>query len=287
MKNLLSGLILITNISFGQEPPASSGYLLTNANGSISIGTAVNTAPITVANFSTSFTAPQAGTILHLVSDAVTNGRFSFDSYQNTNTNGSIFQGRRARGTAASPTAAMADDILVAVGGDGYGDNAFHGISMGGFTLRSLGTMTNSSAPTYLTFSTVPTGTTTQTERLRILSTGALKFLAYGIGTFTGTPAYTLQVDASGNIIEGTLSESGTVTSIGLTSSDITVGGTASPITSNGTFTLTLPTINSNVGSFTNASITVDGKGRVTSASSGSSSGQTFSQVAALMVIRY
>ncbi len=32
---------------------------------------------------------------------------------------------------------------------------------------------------------------------------GALKLNKYGVGTFTGTPAYTLQVDSSGNIIEG------------------------------------------------------------------------------------
>ncbi len=54
------------------------------------------------------------------------------------------------------------------------------------------------------------------------------------------------------------------VTSIGLTSSDITVGG-SSPITSTGTFTLTLPIVNSNVGTFNN--VTVNAKGQVTAAS--------------------
>ena len=56
----------------------------------------------------------------------------------------------------------------------------------------------------------------------------------------------------------------GSVTSVGLTSSDITVGGT-SPITSSGTFTLTLPSINSNIGTFN--SVTVNAKGQVTAAS--------------------
>lgn len=56
----------------------------------------------------------------------------------------------------------------------------------------------------------------------------------------------------------------GTVTSIGLTSSDITVGG-SSPITTSGTYTLTLPTVNSNIGTFNNLTITA--KGLVTAGS--------------------
>lgn len=62
-----------------------------------------------------------------------------------------------------------------------------------------------------------------------------------------------------------TFNGKGTVSSIGLTSSDITVGGSGSPITTSGTYTLTLPTINSNVGTFNN--VTVNGKGQVTAAS--------------------
>ena len=40
------------------------------------------------------------------------------------------------------------------------------------------------------------------TERMRISSSGAIKFNAYGGGTNTGTAAYSLAVDSSGNIIE-------------------------------------------------------------------------------------
>ena len=39
-------------------------------------------------------------------------------------------------------------------------------------------------------------------EKMRIKSTGAIQFNNYGSGTYTGTEAYTLGVDSSGNIIE-------------------------------------------------------------------------------------
>lgn len=56
----------------------------------------------------------------------------------------------------------------------------------------------------------------------------------------------------------------GTVTSVGLTSTDITIGG-LSPITSSGTYSLSLPTVNANVGTFNN--ITLNAKGQATAGS--------------------
>ena len=54
------------------------------------------------------------------------------------------------------------------------------------------------------------------TNQFRLKDTGALQAKAYGSGTFTGTAAYTLSVDSSGNIIETTAGGggSGTVTSV-------------------------------------------------------------------------
>lgn len=45
---------------------------------------------------------------------------------------------------------------------------------------------------------------TNSSERMRIASTGAVQLNTYGSGTFTGTAAYALSVDSSGNIIETT-----------------------------------------------------------------------------------
>lgn len=65
--------------------------------------------------------------------------------------------------------------------------------------LYTDGTNTDLSSANALIF-----GTNGGTERMRIASNGALKFNAYGSGTFTGTTAYNLAVDSSGNIIEST-----------------------------------------------------------------------------------
>jgi len=191
MKKLLI-FLLILPLFVAAQNPATSGYLLTKANGAVSIGTEKNTSPLTIANFTTDFPTPQTGTMLHMVSDAVTNGRVSFDTYQNTNFTGSNYQGRRARGTAAFPVGVVLDDILVAMGGDGYGDDSFTGSSVGSFNIRAAGTFTNSSKPTYISFTTTPSGSTTQAERFRIKEDGTIQI--------TGLTEGVLVTDATGII---------------------------------------------------------------------------------------
>lgn len=104
---------------------------------------------------------------------------------------------------------------------------------------------------------------------------GGIIYSADGAGTpaelLIGTTGQYLAVSAGGIPEWVTPGVGGSVTSVGLTSSDITVGGTASPITTSGTFTLTLATVNGNVGSFGSSTsiptFTVNAKGLITAAS--------------------
>jgi hypothetical protein len=46
-------------------------------------------------------------------------------------------------------------------------------------------------------------------EKMRIISTGAINFGDYGDGSISGTPVYNLAVDASGNVVQNSLSSGG------------------------------------------------------------------------------
>ncbi len=81
-----------------------------------------------------------------------------------------------------------------------------------------------------LAFSTSTITSTNRAERMRIASNGAIKFNDYGSGTFTGTEAYRLAVDSSGNVIEiqdggGTVTGSGTATQVAFWDTDTSLSG--------------------------------------------------------------
>lgn len=234
--------------------------ITTTSPSTFSIGTVASTAKLTVANIS-SFVNPQSGTLAHIVSSGLTtNARVSLDTYNGSNVLGSIFQGRRAAGTATSPTAATTDYTIAGFSGDSYGTDSFHNVSLGGMFLKASATATNTSAPTYLAFYTTPSASVTLTERMRILATGAIKFNTYGSGTFTGTPTKALQVDASGNIIEGALGGSATWGAITGTLSSQTDLNTALGLKAD----IASPTFTGTVGGITSSMV---GLGNVTNES--------------------
>jgi len=94
-----------------------------------------------------------------------------------------------------------------------------------------------------------------------LLANGAVANLS---GTNTGD-----QTTITGNA--GTATALQTARTIGTTTGDATSAGSTFNGTANNTNALTLATVNSNVGTFTNSTITVNGKGLITAASSGTS----------------
>jgi hypothetical protein len=110
---------------------------------------------------------------------------------------GSLFVGRKARGTAAAPAPVQGGDVLVGYLAQGYGTSAFSG-TRGGMFVVAAETWTNAAQGTSLAFNTTATGTTMPATRMNINPAGdvgigtqnpnsALEIVRNGETTFIGT----------------------------------------------------------------------------------------------------
>lgn len=173
-----SGTVAINGSSIAALEVGSNVLTVDTVNGAIGI----NTAPSTAALID------------------VINSSGSTKAIQLTGYGSNVgVRGRYANGTLLAPTAATAGNTLEFIAGRGYGTSQFAVSSTGAFSIVAGETFTNTSNATYLTFSVTPTGSISNSEAMRLNSTGNLL-----VATTTDNGTDKLQVNGSASIVGNT-----------------------------------------------------------------------------------
>lgn len=133
---------------------------------------------------------------------------------------GTAIQGKNSNGTPATPGATVTDDILLSLQGLGYytsGGPAYSSAARASMNMRAAENFTSTAQGTYITFNTTSIGSATNTERMRIDSTGVVT-LSTALPTASGGTGIvsTATFPASGVIVTEAATE--TLTNKTLTS---------------------------------------------------------------------
>ena len=167
-----------TAITFSTTPISSTTpatRMTLDATGNLGIGTLTTpaTGQLEVSNAATTFPFGN-----------ITASTFS------ANSSGSLFVGRKARGTGASPTAVLSGDILSGFLGAGYGATGFSG-ARGGMSVQAAENWTNTAQGARLLFNTTAAGTTGPSTKMTIDPDG-------NVGIGTSNPTAPLEVARTG-----------------------------------------------------------------------------------------
>lgn len=170
-----------------------SGGNIYRSTGSVGIGTTTPVMPLevaTVGNAGIAVTADGGKSVS------------KFSSFSPGTVDGAMIQLQRASGSKAAPAPVPAANKIGQISFSGHNGSSF----MDGATIEahSMSAFTGVSAETYLKFTTTPNGSSTPTERMRIMSDGKV-----GIGTVSPVSMLTVQGDLQ---IFGNGNMSGTLT---------------------------------------------------------------------------
>lgn len=171
-------------------------------------------------------TIPMSNTMLDLVNTSGVAKAIQVTGYASS----VGFRFRSASGTLAAPTATAAAGNIGFFSGRGYGTTAFAASSTGIISFVAGAAFTDTSMPTYISFSVTAVNSVAFAEAARINTTGNLL-----VGTTTDNATDKLQVNGS---ISGTQLKANSVT-VGSAANQIS--GVASIVNTSGS-TLTLPT---------------------------------------------
>ena len=128
---------------------------------------------------------------------SATFGQIFASSYTGSAPAGSLFIGRKARGTSGAPTAALAGDNLVGLVGRGFGTTVFGAGS--GIFIRAAENWTDTAQGLSINFNTTPLGSTIAANRMSIDPSGNV-----GIGTTNPTEALAIVRSGTDAAVSGT-----------------------------------------------------------------------------------
>jgi hypothetical protein len=183
-----SGSLVFAGTS-GVYSQNNAKFFWDNTNIRLGINTSTPQTQLTVLSNTQTVTptaALPAGTDIYVVGANAANTRITQDAYGTGNY--SVYTGRQARGTAASPTATQSGDTLSQFTGRGYGLTSFATASTGRFDLIAAENFTDTAQGTYASVFTTAINANSPTEVFRFGPAGQ-----FGIGAGTyGTSGYVL-----------------------------------------------------------------------------------------------
>jgi len=240
-----AGLLYVAN-----EGSSTNGYvaqlkanstagtgLVIKANNTNGFGTDSPTSILSISEQNV-IAAPATGdTVLHVSGlDGAINSIIQLDLH-NANANGPVFMGRHARGTVGTPTATQSGDVLVDIGGGGYGASAY-GALVGGLEVKAAQNFTNTAQGTSLVLSTTLSGTTTRTDRLIISNDGVVTIEGLNGGGVAGA----INASSAGVLTNSKVFITSVASQSFLTLASGSTLTTAANFTTAGAFALTLTT---------------------------------------------
>lgn len=182
-----SGSVMASEVKALQANPG--GLADTGIFASVGIGTATPSAPLHIS--STTSTQPETIDL-----SGVGPMTAQWNNYYNGASAGSGFLARFARGTKGEEANVQAGDRLGFIVFGGWAGGAFrHTVGITGTV--DQGTISATSLPSYLWFTTTPNGSTARTERMRITSAGNV-----GINTTAPDTASKLNVVLTDNVTD-------------------------------------------------------------------------------------